>query len=131
MILSSSAIALFPSATTLAASSYQLLSRERRVCELECLRVQPAADAQRHAERGDEPEAPAALVVPRVLVWIKRQPGADLREPAREFGIGDDLDGIDCVRLLTAHGAPPRTGGAAFRCRLQTTIKRLRFNQET
>jgi hypothetical protein len=87
MILSSSAIALFPSATTLAASSYQLLSRERRVCELECLRVQPAADAQRHAERGDEPEAPAALVVPRVLVWIKRQPARTSASPRANSGL--------------------------------------------
>jgi len=87
MILSSSAIALFPSATTLAASSYQLLSRERRVCELECLRVRPAADAQRHAERGDEPEAPAALVVPRVLVWIKRQPARTSASPRANSGL--------------------------------------------
>src|SRR5262249_7383819 len=94
-------------------SSYQKPPVERRFCELERLRIQLAADAQRHVQRRDEAEAAPALVVPLVIVGIEWETVAHFLDAAREFLARDDAVSADAARahLFADHDAPPRTEG--------------------
>src|SRR6516164_539150 len=91
-------------------SSYQQLSFERRLCELECFRIEHVTDAHRHIQRRDEAEAAPALVTPTINVRIERQAPPHFIDAAREFLARDDgADGDGARERLFAghHRAPP------------------------
>src|SRR5262249_41570075 len=84
---------------------------ERRLCEPDGFRIQRATNPQRHIQWCDKAEATTALIIPIVIVGIKRQPLAHFLDAAREFPPRDDganTDGARARLFADAHAASLR-----------------------